>query len=229
VGNDELERLRAEADEAWRRAPRLLIGWGKRRERSEQRARAALEAENAVLRARLAPVGPGPGDEYFADFPADALLDDPERAAIHDMRSALAEVRPRYAGPENTSGSHDGTFIRLDIRHRAGPDVGISLIFGDGCLSLKWPGGEVHDGWDWDPGLGKSVAALLAGRNVQAMHRRLGRVFSIDTEVWDEGGRPHRLCRHRIWRRAPLAVLPWRPTRRRRSLSFDRRQAFAPE
>jgi hypothetical protein len=71
--------------------------------------------------------------------------------------------------------------------------------------------------------------SAVAGRNVQTLHRRLGRVFSIDTEVWDEGGRPHVLCRHRIWRRTPLAVLPWRPTRRRRSLSFDRRQAFAPE
>ena len=231
MGNaeDELERLRAEADEAWRRTPRLVIGWGARRARREQLARAALEAENAVLRARLAPVEPGPGDEYFADFPADALLDEPERAAIRDMRSTLAEVRPRYAGPKETSGSYDGMFVKLDIRHRAAPRVGIHLVFGDGYLSLKWPGGEVYDGWDWDPMLGKGVAALLAGRNVQTLHRRLGRVFAIETEVWDEDGRRDRLGRHRIWRRAPLAVLPWRGASRRRSLSFDREPPFAPE
>ena len=227
--DDERSRLRARADAAWRRAPQLLIGWGERRERREQLAGAALEAESAVLQARLGPVAPGPGDEYFADFPADALLDEPERAAIRDMRGALAEMRPRYAGPEDTSGSYDGTFIKLDIRHSAAPGVGIHLVFGDGYLSLRWPGGEVHDGWDWDPLLGKLVAALLAGRNLQTFHRRLGRVFAIETEVWDEDGRRHDVRRHRIWRRAPLAALPWRAASRRRSLSFDRRQAFTPE
>jgi hypothetical protein len=227
---DERRRPRAEADAAWRRAPRLLIGWAERRERREQLARAALEEEGAAWRAKLAPVGPGPGDEYFADFPADAQLDEAERAAIRDIRSALADVRPRYARPEDSSGSYDGMFIRLEIRHRAEPQVRIHLVFGDGYLSLRWPGGEEHDGWDWDPLLGQAVAALLAGRNVQILHCRLGRVYAIDTEVWDENGvRPCKLRRYRMWRRALLAVLPLHTASRRRSLSFDRAPAITLE
>ncbi len=66
------------------------------------------------------------------------------------------------------------------------------------------------------------------GRNVQTLHRRLGRVYAIDTEVWDENGTRYRLRRKWRLRQAPLALMPLLPTsRHRRSISFDRAPAIA--
>ena len=227
---EELRQLRAAADAAWRATPRLMMfGWGKRRERNERLAREALEAENAVMRARLGPVEPGPGDDYFPDFPPDAKLDEDERRSVREIRGALARLEPAYVGPEDTSGSLDDMFVHLVIRHTTEPEVQIRLTFGDGYLSLTWPGGEEHDGWEWTPRLTGIVEALLSGRNVQTLHCRLGRVFAIDTEVWDENGTRSRL--HRKWRlrQAPLGLMPLlRTSRRRRSISFDRIPAIAP-
>jgi hypothetical protein len=223
---EEIRRLREAADAAWRRTPRM-IGWGRSREQNKRLFDEALEAENAVLRATLAPVEPGPGDEYFADFPADAQLDEDGRRAVREIRGALARLRPACVRPEDTSGSFDDLFIRLVIRHRTEPGVQIGLTFGDGWLSLTWPGGEEHDGWEWTPALTGIVEALLAGRNVQTLHCRLGRVYAIDTEVWDEGESRRRLKRHWRVRQALLVILPLLTTsRRRRSISFDRAPAI---
>jgi hypothetical protein len=225
---EELRQLRAAADAAWRATPRLMmVGWGKRRERNERLAREALEAENAVLRAMLGPVGPGPGDEYFPDFPPDAQLDENERTSVREIRGALARLEPAYVRPEDTSGSFDDMFVYLVIRHTTEPGVQIRLTFGDGYLSLTWPGGEEHNGWEWTPRLTGIVEALLGGRNVQTFHCRLGRVYAIDTEVWDDNGTRYDMRRKWRLRQAPLALMPLLPTsRHRRSISFDRAPAI---
>ena len=205
----------------------MTFGWGKRRATSKRLMGEALEAENAVLRAMLGPVEPGPGDEYFADFPHDAQLDEDERRSVREIRGALARLEPAYVRPEDTSGSFDDTFVYLVIRHTAEPEMQIRLTFGDGYLSLTWPGGEEHDGWEWTPRLTRIVEALLSGRNVQTLRCRLGRVYAIDTEVWDENGTRCRLERKWRLRRAPLALMPFLTTsRHRRSISFDRAPAI---
>ena len=224
--DEELRRLREAADAAWRKTPRM-IGWGRHREQNKRLFDEALEAENAVLRARLRPVEPGPGDEYFADFPTDAQLDEDERRAVREIRGALARVQPACVRSEDTTGSFDDPFVYLVIRHRTTPEVQIRLTFGDGYLSLTWPGGEEHDGWEWTPQLTRIVEALLAGRNVQTLHRRLGRVYAIDTEVWDENDTRSSLRRKWRLRQMPLALMPLLPTsRHRRSISFDRAPAI---
>jgi hypothetical protein len=205
----------------------MMLGWGKRRERNERLIREAQEASVAVHRALLAPVEPGPGDEYFADFPSDAELDEDERTSVREIRGALARLEPAYVRPEDTSGSFDHPFVSLVIRHTTEPEVQIRLTFGDGYLSLTWPGGEEHDGWEWTPQLTRIVEALLGGRNVQTLHCRLGRVYAIDTEVWDENGTRSRLRRKWRVRQAPLALMPLLTTsRHRRSISFDRAPAI---
>jgi hypothetical protein len=225
---EEVRQLRAAADAAWRATPRLMMfGWGKRRERNERLIREAVDASAAVGRALLGPVEPGPGDEYFADFPPDAELDEKERTSVREIRGALARVKPAYVRPEDTTGSFDHPFVRLVIRHTTEPDVQIRLTFGDGYLSFTWPGGEEHDGWEWTPQLTGIVEALLGGRNVQTLHCRLGRVYAIDTEVWDENGTRSRLRRKWRLRQAPLALMPLLTTsRHRRSISFDRTPAI---
>jgi hypothetical protein len=134
---EELRRLRAAAEAAWLATPRLMmVGWGKRRERNERLIREAQEASAAVHRALLGPVEPGPGDEYFADFPSDAELDESERTSVREIRGALARLEPAYVRPADTSGSFDHPFVRLVIRHTLEPEVQIRLTFGDGYLSL---------------------------------------------------------------------------------------------
>jgi hypothetical protein len=205
---------------------------GGRRAKREREANKALEALEAEWRAGLARLEPGPGDEYFADLPVEAELDAGQRAAIRDFRAALARLRPTHVRPQDTSGSFDerGYYVRLAIRHQIDPKVQIRLVYGDGYLSLTWPDGEEHDKWEWSPLLATAVEALLSGRNVQTFHSRLGRVFAVDTDVWEEHGSRYRLRRAWRKRRMLLLLLPVLPTsRRRRSISFDRAQAIADE
>ncbi len=164
----------------------------RRREEREKGAQEGLAALEAAWRETLAPVGPGPGDEYFADFPPDVELDEGQRAAIRDIRATLARLQPEYVQPQDTTGVFDdrGCYVRLTIPHRLDPSAQIRLIYGDGYLSLTWPEGEEHDKWEWSPLLATAVEALLSGRNVQTFHKRLRRTFAVDTEVWDERGNP---------------------------------------
>ena len=135
--------------------------------------------------------------------------------------------QPAYVRPEDTSGSFDDPYVHLVIQHTTEPEVEIRLTFGDGYLSLTWPGGAEYDGWEWTPRLTGIVEALLGGRNVQTFHCRLGRVYAIDTEVWDENGTRYDMRRKWRLRRAPLALMPLLPTsRHRRSISFDRAPAI---
>jgi hypothetical protein len=117
--------------------------------------------------------------------------------------------------------------LTLTIRHQSDRDAFISLVYGDGYLSLTWPAGEEHDKWEWSPLLKRTVEALLAGRNVQTILARLNRPFAVDTEIWDEEGNRYRLRRRWRWRRLPLVLFPFLPTSRwRRSIFFDRTPAI---
>jgi hypothetical protein len=61
----------------------------------------------------------------------------------------------------------------------------------------------------------------------QTIHTRFGRVFAVDTEVWDGSGQRHRLRRQWRYRQALLALTPMPPSSKiRRSISFDRAPAI---
>jgi hypothetical protein len=198
------------------------------REPEHDKADAALAAAEAEWRATLAPAEPGPGDEFFRDLPLDAELDPGQRAALRDIRGALAEIRPVHVRPENTNGSLDGYgVLRLAMRHQMEPDVEISLVYGDGYLALAWPDGEEHANWKWSPLLRTAVWALLSGRNLQTYHLRMNRLYAVDTEIWDERGQRFKLRRRWRMRQAVLGLLPLLPTTKQTcSISFDRSPAI---
>lgn len=189
----------------------------------DQRAARALAGVEAEWRASLSIVGPGPGDEYFADLPADAFLEPGQRQAVRDIRAALARCRPAQVRPEETHGDlDDRCILELVIPHRDDRQVQIRLVYGDGYLSLTWPDGEAHDRYEWSPRLAATVEALLSGDNRQTFRQRLGRTYAIDTDVLDPDGR--RVDRWRRWRprAALLAGLVLAPeTTSRRTISFD--------
>jgi hypothetical protein len=199
-----------------------------RHERREQQPDDWVAAMQASWRATHGPLGPTEGAAFFSDLPADGDYDDGQRQAVRDVRAALARLRPSEVRPEDTHGELDEKcYLRLRIPHRSDPGVSIDLIYGDGYLSLTWPDGEEHDKWEWSPLLAMTVEALLSGRNEQTIHARLGRVFAVDTEVWDERGRRHRLRRRWRHRQALLALAPLPPSSQvRRSISFDRSPAI---
>lgn len=175
------------------------------------------------------PDGGHPRGQFFADLPVDIELDRDQQRALDDIRAALERVRPRYVRPEDTHGSFSDYYeLELVIRHAEDPEVQIELHFGDGYLSLRWPGGWEHDGWEWRPYLAGVIEALLSGRNRQTLHTRLGRVIAVETEIWDETGRRKRLRVHRRWRELRVALLPIPIGRQRRSISFDRAPAVGP-
>lgn len=169
--------------------------------------------------------------EFFAalaNAPYFVHLDDEQHRALGDIRSALRRAAPRYAAPEQTVATiSDWMELDLVIRHASDPLAWIELSFGDGYLLLSWPGGKEHGGWNWKPGLGAVVEALLSGRNLQTIYRRAGRVVAVDTETWDEQGIRRRLS-HRLRLRAIL-LWPFALRAERRSLSFDRAPAFRSE
>ena len=199
--------------------------------REDEPLRQARAAPEAAWRAAHGPLGPTVGEQYFVDLSPDAEYDEGQRQAIRDIRGTLARLRPSHVRPERTHRELDthGYYLRLHIPHASDPDVSLDLVYGDGYLSLKWPGGEEHDGWVWSPLLALVVEALLAGRNEQVVYSRLGRVYAVDTAIWDEGGQRFQLRRE--WRpRQLLAALTPIPSAShlRRSISFDRELAMLP-
>jgi hypothetical protein len=164
---------------------------------------------------------------YFGDVERGAALTPSRAATVAEMRALLSRIQPSQLRADDTRSTveDDGRLTLLMSHHTT--RTRLVLMVGDEDLVLIWPGGQQSES-TWGPAISRSIEALLLGRNIVTMWRRLRRVIRTTTVVWDADGTRRSLGTLQVPGRVPalLRRLPGRGQNIDVSISFQEASAL---